>query len=280
MVTIAESTASHPVLNSWHGEEAFFMQHRKKQFYVALVLVTAFCLVSVINPPAQAASVYNIATSSSTFKTQVYVYNSGVAGPTVMIVGGVHGNETAGYKAAGIVANGLSGEYKIKKGRLIVLPQAHKPAVAIGSRTYKGNDLNRDFPQSSTESADTYLARQIYGVVKNYKVDYLIDLHEGYDYYKNPNNSSVGQSIIYYPRGNGSTIANKIATKLNSGISNSYHKFTVLRYPVSGSLARAAGQYLGVTSFIFETSQKQTLTTRVNQQKTAVNTLLGYLGMK
>jgi len=255
------------------------MQHKNK-YYLALILVTAFCLVSVINPPAQAATVYNIATSSSTFKTQVYVHDSGVSGPTVMIVGGVHGNETAGYRAAGIVADGLTGDYKIKKGRLVVLPQAHKPAIANGSRTYQGNDLNRDFPQSSSESADTYLARQIYQVVKNYDVDYLIDLHEGYDYVKNPNNSSVGQSIIYYPRGNGSTIANKIASKLNASISSSYREFSVLRYPVSGSLARASGQYLGVTSFIFETSQKQTLTTRISQQKTAVNTLLSYLGMK
>lgn len=255
------------------------MQHKNK-YYLALILVTAFCLVSVINPPAQAASVYNIATSSSTFKTPVYVHNSGVPGPTVMIVGGVHGNETAGYRAAGIVADELTGAYKIKKGTLVVLPKAHKPAVNIGSRTYNGNDLNRDFPRSSTESADTYLARQIYSVVKNYDVDYLIDLHEGYDYVKNPDNGSVGQSIIYYPRGNGSAIASKIKSNLNASISSSYRQFSVLRYPVTGSLARASGQYLGVTSFIFETSQKQTLSTRISQQQTAVKTLLSYLGMR
>ncbi|MGE5455342.1 MAG: succinylglutamate desuccinylase/aspartoacylase family protein [Methylocystaceae bacterium] len=248
---------------------------QKKQYYLALILVTAFCLVSVINAPAQAASSYNIATSNSTYQTKVYVIDSGVAGPTVMVVGGVHGNETAGYRAAGQVK-----DFTVKKGRLIVIPEAHKPAIARKSRTYNGNDLNRDFPQGSTQSADSYIAREIYQVVKNYDVDYLVDLHEGYDYYKSSSSTSVGQSIIYYPRNDGKTIANKVASNLNLSISSSYRQFSVLRYPVGGSLARASGQYLGVTSFIFETSQKQDLDTRIKQQLKAVNTILGYLNMK
>ncbi|MGE5379433.1 MAG: succinylglutamate desuccinylase/aspartoacylase family protein [Methylocystaceae bacterium] len=247
----------------------------KKNYYWALILVTVFCLVSVINPPAQAASSYNIATASSTYQTRLYIVDSGVPGPTVMVVGGVHGNETAGYKAAGLVK-----DFTVKKGRLIVLPEANKSAIARHSRlSSNGDNLNRDFPQGSSETADSYIAREIYQVVKDYGVDYLVDLHEGYDYYKS-SSSSVGQTIIYYPRNDAKTVAYRMASNLNSSISSSYRQFTVLRYPVAGSLARASGQFLGVTSFIFETSQKQDLDTRINQQLKAVNTLLYYLGMK
>ena len=72
---------------------------------------------------------------------------------------------------------------------------------------------------------------------------------------------------------------NEIQT-INKTISKSYYyKFSLLKYPAKGSLARSSAQFLGVNGFIFETSQKQTLNTRVNQQCKAADTLLKQLGM-
>lgn len=210
------------------------------------------------------------------YATDMYIIRSGKPGPVVMIVGGVHGNETAGYKAAAKVK-----DYTIKKGTLIVLPEANKRAVAIHRRYVSSvGDLNRDFPQSSTEKPDTYLARSIYNAVKKYDVDWLMDMHEGYDYYKNSSTSSVGQSLIYYPNSATKNVASTIVGKLNNSISSSYKEFSLLRYPIKGSLARSTAQYLGVHSFIFETCSKQTLSTRINYQLKAANTLLEQLDMK
>lgn len=208
--------------------------------------------------------------SGTKYATNMYVIRSGKPGPVVMIVGGVHGNEPAGYKAASKVK-----DYTIKSGTLIVIPKANKLAVEQHRRAAKGNsDLNRSFP------GDTIIARAIYSAVKKYDVDWLMDMHEGYDYSINKSSDSVGQSLIYYPRGNTKTIALSILSTVNKPISSNYREFHLLRLPISGSLARSIGQYLGVHSFIFETCSKESLTTRVNNQLKAANTLLNKLDMK
>ncbi len=209
------------------------------------------------------------------YATELYIIKSGQPGPVVMIVGGVHGNERAGYTAAAEVK-----DWDIKKGTLLVLPQANVLAVDKKVRYISSQgDLNRDFPQSSVQSADNTLSKAIWSAVKKHKVEWLMDMHEGYDYYKNTSTSSVGQSLIYYPNSGTKTVASKIVSTLNSDISTSYKKFSLLQYPVKGSLARASGQYLGVNSFIFETCDNPSLSVRVNYQLKAAKTLLQKLDM-
>lgn len=213
--------------------------------------------------------------ANTKYATDLYIIDSGNPGPVVMIVGGVHGNEPAGYKAANKVK-----DYNIKKGTLIVIPEANKLAIEAGRRSASGeSDLNRQFPQSQSSSPSGTLSKALYNVVKEYKVDWLMDMHEGFDYYKNSSTSSVGQTLIYYPANGTKSTVEYIVNSLNKDISSSIQKFTLLRYPVKGSLARSAGEYLGVNSFIFETSMKQTLNTRINLQEKAATTLLSQLGM-
>ncbi|MDD3878900.1 MAG: succinylglutamate desuccinylase/aspartoacylase family protein [Syntrophomonas sp.] len=208
--------------------------------------------------------------------TDLYIIRSGKSGPVVMIVGGVHGNETAGYRAGRILR-----DYQISRGTLLVLPEANTRAVNQGVRYVSGQkDLNRCFPTSRNGSADTRLSREIYYALKKYNVDWLMDMHEGYNYSRLKSSSSVGQSLIYYPSSSTREVASKIVNNMNSGINTSYRKFSLLRYPTEGSLSRAAGQYLGVKSFIFETCSRDSLSTRINYQLRAANMLLGSLGMK
>ncbi len=227
--------------------------------------------------PTQSVKVEKETIASGTkYATDLYIIRSGKPGPVVMIVGGVHGNEVAGYKAADIIK-----DCSIKKGTLLVLPKANKRAVEIDRRYVKGEgDLNRDFPRTSSDSPDGTLAKAIYSTVKKYDVDWLMDMHEGYDFYKNKSTDSVGQTLIYYPANSTKQTVSAIVNKLNRGISNSYKEFTLLRYPVKGSLARSAGQFLGVNSFIFETCSKQSLSTRIDYQLKAAKILLEELGMK
>ncbi len=213
--------------------------------------------------------------SGSKYATDLYVVESGKPGPVVMIVGGIHGNETAGYRAAERVK-----DYKIDKGTLLVIPRVNKLAIEAGRRAAPGEtDFNRLFPQSKSASPKNVLAKDIYNIVKEYNVDWLMDMHEGFDYYKNPATSSVGQTLIYYPANSARSTVEDIVNDLNKDIKTSLRKFTLLRYPVQGSLARSTAQFLGVKSFIFETSQKQTLNTRISLQEQAAQKLLGNLGM-
>jgi len=210
------------------------------------------------------------------YETSLYIISSGKPGPVVMVVGGIHGNEKAGYTAARKIT-----EYKITRGTILVLPEANKLAIKANRRIAPGEiDLNRAFPQSSTQKPKNTLSRAIYKAVKDYKVDWLIDLHEGYDYYKNSKTDSVGQTLIYYPANSTKTTAQAIINDLNKGISSSLKKFTLLRYPVKGSLARASAQYLGVRAMIFETCDNPSLSVRVGYHTQAVNKLLSSLDMR
>ncbi len=245
--------------------------------YILMFIVGVFVFSSVIAMPqaAQAATSKRIIASGTKYATELYVIKSGVPGPVVMIVGGVHGNEPAGYKAAAQVKN-----YSIKRGTLIVIPQANKRAVAAHTRSMGGADLNRDFPTSRSDRPDSTMATAIFNVVKNYDVDWLIDMHEGINYQKVKSSTSVGQSLIYYPDTPTKNIASKIVKSLNAGIKTSYKDFSLLRYPVSGSLASASAKVLGVNSFIFESCTKDPLSTRINYQLKAANMLLSHLNMK
>lgn len=225
--------------------------------------------------PKEPAFETEILAAGSKSATPLYVIRSSQPGPVVMVVGGVHGNEPAGYETARKIA-----KYSVKRGTLLVLPEANKLAIEAKRRYASGqSDLNRCFPQASGESPDTVLARSIYSAVKKYDVDWLIDLHEGYDYYKNPTDS-VGQTLIYYPNSGTAAKASFIVDSLNKDITSSLKRFTLLKYPVQGSLARSTGQFLGVHSMIFETCNDPALSTRVSYHTKAVDRLLEKLEMK
>ncbi|SHG62503.1 Succinylglutamate desuccinylase / Aspartoacylase family protein [Thermosyntropha lipolytica DSM 11003] len=227
------------------------------------------------NTKSAAVEIKTVAAGTK-WATELYIIRSSKPGPTVMIVGGIHGNETAGYRAAEKIK-----DWKINCGTLLVLPQANKLAIQANKRYIEGEpDLNRSFPKRSSESGDTVLARAIYRTVKEYNVDWLMDMHEGYDFYKNSSTNSVGQTLIYYPNSDTKRISEKIVNTLNSGIKTSYKQFSLLRYPVQGSLSRSSAEFLGVKSFIFETAQKQDLSERINYQLKAAEILLQELGMR
>ncbi|MHB8170377.1 MAG: M99 family carboxypeptidase catalytic domain-containing protein [Thermincolia bacterium] len=210
------------------------------------------------------------------YATPMYIIKSGQPGPVFLFTGGVHGNEIAGYVAARRIAK----EYRVTRGTLIVIPDVNVPAVKANRRSVSEGDLNRQFPTSKGEQAKSVLARTILDAIRPYNIQWHVDMHEGFDYYKNPKTSSVGQTIIYYPTGNNGALANKLNGELNSGIREPIRKFSVLKYPVGGSFARGTAVTLGARSFIFETSQKQTLDVRVNFQLYMVNFFLKEVGMQ
>lgn len=208
-------------------------------------------------------------------QTPYYVFDSGVAGPTVAVVGGMHGNEIAGWKSAWSVK-----DYWVKKGRLLVIPEANRPAVNERERGAIFSDLNRDFPRTKTDKPDNYLAKGIWNLMVEFKPDWLIDMHEGYSFHK-INKKSVGQTVIYYPNGNAKEMAQKMAKAMNKHIvDKDDHAFTTLKSPVSGSLARAVSIQLGTKGMIVETANKQALSLRTTQHLAALDAMLSELGMR
>lgn len=103
-------------------------------------------------------------------------------GPRVVILGGVHGDETQGVLAAGRLA---VDETRLTRGSVDIVPVCHEAAFRADSRTsaIDGGNLARVFPGDSSGGATEQLAHHIFTEVLS-GADLLIDLHtsgQGYD---------------------------------------------------------------------------------------------------
>jgi predicted deacylase len=212
--------------------------------------------------------------------TPYYVTDSGKAGPTVVITGGVHGDEPAGACAADQIRH-----WPITRGKLVVAPRANVVALAAGKRYTPGEpddlrNLNRNFPKAKEGGpARGALAAALWDFVRQQKPAWFVDLHEGGDF-NALTNKSVGSSIIPFPTPEGKTAAAAMLAAVNASITNRNIHFTLLGAPIDGSLARAVGAHLGAHAMILETTTKsQPLSLRARQHRILMHTLLKHLDM-
>jgi putative intracellular protease/amidase len=216
---------------------------------------------------------------STQFATARYLQDTGVPGPTIMIVGGAHGNEPAGAAAAEIIR-----QWPISKGRVLTIPRANVPGLAARKRLIPNldtnlNNLNRNYPRAwKDEPARGELATAIWELALKYKPDWLLDLHEGFDFHQR-NNSSVGSSIIVYPNEQAKAAARLMLAAVNEDITDPGLRFVERDMPIDGSLARAGGEHLHIPSMTLETTSKQPMARRVQQHETMVRRLFQHLGL-
>jgi len=100
------------------------------------------------------------------------------AGPTLMLTGGVHGDEYEGQVALLDLAREL--EPDMINGRVIIIPALHLPAAEAGRRLspLDGLDLNRTFPGDAGGSFAPMLAHYVAKVLLPI-CDVSVDLHSG-----------------------------------------------------------------------------------------------------
>jgi predicted deacylase len=238
--------------------------------YVGWAVVIWLAAASVI--PVSAALPPVSLAPGTTYETPLYIIKAAKPGPVVLVTGGVHGNEPAGYQAADRVR-----KLSVTKGTLLVIPRVNAPAVRAGQRSVAGENLNRLFPRTAGDKSGHAAVQAVMSILDDYDVDWVLDLHEGVNYSRI--SSSVGQSVIYYPQGRAASMAKKITAAHNQSIQSQDKQFSLLRYPVKGSLARAAAVVNGAQSMILETCAKESLNVRVNYHVQAVQLVLRELGM-
>ena len=107
-------------------------------------------------------------------------------GPTLLIMGGTHGDEYEGQISIANLARELTPD-RIR-GRLILMPTTNAPAAEAGLRTspIDNGNLNRLFPGDPRGTITEMIAHYIEETVMPL-ADYAIDLHSG------------GSSLFYPP---------------------------------------------------------------------------------
>lgn len=143
-------------------------------------------------------------------ETPVYRAEAPTDGPTVVVVGGLHGNETTSPQAANLIRL-----WSISRGTLIVIPEANRPAVEAGTRQatqYDQPDMNRQFPTGAQPTHG--IARGVWRVITDNDADYVIDLHRSKGLYRR-SPSGVGMAI--FPTPSGGSTSEKSLRHLNVG---------------------------------------------------------------
>lgn len=230
------------------------------------------------DPPGPSISIEQgwIRAGSALFQTPYYVIESSEPGPTLMVLGGVHGDEIAGWRAA----ERLVAEYRPDRGRLVVVPRANAAAVEANRRGAPDlSDLNRRFPTGQAPVGAT--ANDIWNLILQVQPDWFLDLHEGYDFH-NLNPNSVGQTVIVWPTGRSVSDAQALVNHFNSMPAVQLKRtqpFTMLRYPIAGSVARKVGSDLGIPAAIIETTGKDHIDRRIGFHLHAVQFIASRIGM-
>jgi hypothetical protein len=98
---------------------------------------------------------------------------------TLLVIGGIHGNEPGSYFAAAI----LSQYYTITKGNLWVVPNLNAQSIAMNSRGING-DMNRKFAKIHPDDPDITTVQEIQKIITNPKIDLILNLHDGHGFYR------------------------------------------------------------------------------------------------
>lgn len=268
-----------------------------------LLLALALAVALLWPSPAGAASprrqrvVYNAGTGQ---EVEAYKIHGEKPGPTVMIMGGIQGDEPGGFLSADGYADA-----RLAKGNLIVVPRANFKSIILRQRGPDG-DMNRKFaPGLDPSDPDAAKVAALKALMA--ESDVLLNLHDGSGFYRETweseaaNPGRYGQCVIAdaetytdprtgreLPLGN---LARFVAAKVNEAIADERHKFRFFNTDTGapdsrhkeqrGSATYYALTQLGLPAFGIETSKNlPDLAMKVRQHNLAVNAFLELFGVE
>ncbi|GAB7023095.1 M14/M99 family metallopeptidase [Salidesulfovibrio brasiliensis] len=260
---------------------------RSTIFWLSLTLLTLAAL------PARAASWEHVFFNGTQYPLKVFFLQGDRPGPTIMVQGGIQGDEPSGFVTAQLLTRA-----HVTKGNLIVLPRANVPSIHLRRRQVNV-DMNRRFDQDYNRFYEDRCARVIRFLLA--RSDAFIHLHEGSGFYypkyidsmRNP--QRYGQSIIVDTLNwNGTlelgTRVDKVLAKINRRINSRDYQFKLFNtrtfdratdYPeMRKSLTCYALTTLNIPAMAVEVSKDiRQLDWKVRQQLEATAMLLSEYGV-
>ena len=190
---------------------------------LALIICLSLCLIGcnkgkeeepVDNPPSDnppTSQPANVTVSSykilkgTPYVTDVYKYVTDKEGPKIAIVGGIHGDETAGWTAGLRLVELIEKEEGIC-GEILLIPQANIIADRAEQRYnvsgYDFSDLNRSFPlerYSDAKEETIKISTALVNELEAFDPEYIVDLHESlhsWQTMESGTRTSLGSTLI------------------------------------------------------------------------------------
>ncbi len=220
------------------------------------------------------------------YQTPIFHFDSGLEGSSILILGGTHGNEPAGFEAAYRLIQQFSNT-NLKAGEIFIVPETNRIADSLNSRHIqvpkgveieKGN-LNRCYPGNPDGLPMEQLAHQITQFIKMHQIGLFLDLHESPKFHLESKDEKgsyhgLGQTLIYTPTEEATWLAMIVADEMNSLIMDRMKKISLVEQPIEGSGAWSAGTHLEIPAFTVETCKQLPLEERINYQVRIVNIIL------
>ena len=171
--------------------------------------------------------------AGSPYETPLYVFGSGYAGPVLMVLGGVHGNEPGAWMAAERLVTRL----RPTAGALIVVPRANRLATEAFVRTTDElGDLNRLYPGSADGLPMARMALAIFETLREFHVGTLVDMHESWAFFKDRTETQrgtafLGQTVSSYPAEPGVSLGRDVVEAVNSRVLAAHEAFFFREFP-------------------------------------------------
>ncbi len=155
---------------------------------------------------------------------------------TLLVIGGIHGDEPGGYFAASILAS----HYNITSKNIWIVPNLNQQSIQADERGVNG-DMNRKFSIIEKNDKDTQTIQEIKKIITAKNVSLVLNLHDGHGFYRVENNGKIfnpnawGQTCVIDQYelnqnqlfGNLNDIALKVKDNLNKKLLQEHHNFNV-----------------------------------------------------
>ncbi len=261
-------------------------------------IVACLIVVLLLMPDmALAKRTHEIFFQSTDCELHVYRICGKEPGKTLLLIGGIQGNEPGGFLSADLYA-----DMALAKGNLIVVPRANFYSILLNRRQVN-EDMNRKFGQSSEENYEAKIVVILKRLIS--ESNCLLNLHDGSGFYserwespmRNP--KRYGQSIIadcetYTVPETDETLhlgdmAGRAIDRINLHIKEPRHRFRFNNHrtrdpdTIHPEQRKSATYYAlfqcGIPAFGIETSKSLPLETKVYHHNLAINAFMELLGI-
>ena len=259
--------------------------------------------VAVASGTAVAQVHHEVFLADTDHELHVYRIQGEEPGKTIMIIGGIQGDEPSGYISADLYA-----DLHLRRGNLIVVPRANFYSILVNRREGQTGDMNRKFRPSKSSEEKKDLDEEIVEVLKRLiqESDCLLNLHEGSGFYspvwvsEQENPKRYGQSIIHdaesVPSGQGTgvirlgDIARRVADSVNARIPEERYRFRPNNHDTLSEQTQHREQRISATfyaltqaripAFGIETSKSiPDLETKIRLHRLVINAMMSEFGL-